>query len=266
MRNAVTATALALCVLSPTVIAVAQNQPLNFEVASIKQSPPERQGSMNFYHGSDMQFPTPPPISPFAFPGLGRCTIRSLSLRSIISAAYPAPDVSLSVDERVMGGPGWVSTVPYDIDAKAQDVATVTRAQLMAMLRQLLADRFKLQLHTFQKEVKGYSLMVGKDGVKLKPGEGQEGLRVVDGKKMITTNTSLNVLARELSVRLRAPVIDRTGLPGGYAFTLSLPSDNDPPSPSLFTVLREELDLRLESANVPVDIIVIDHAEKPGEN
>jgi uncharacterized protein (TIGR03435 family) len=68
------------------------------------------------------------------------------------------------------------------------------------------------------------------------------------------------------STRLRAPVIDQTGLAGGYVFSLALPSANDPAAPSIFTVLQEELGLRLESTTLPVDVIVIGHAEKPDAN
>jgi uncharacterized protein (TIGR03435 family) len=73
-------------------------------------------------------------------------------------------------------------------------------------------------------------------------------------------------LARVLSTILKAPVVDETGLKGGYAFNLPRPSGNDPSPPAIFTVLQEELGLRLKSMKIAVDTIVIDHAEKPSEN
>ena len=61
-------------------------------------------------------------------------------------------------------------------------------------------------------------------------------------------------------------MVDQTGLQGGYAFSFSRPTPNDPSPASIFTVLQEELGLRLESIKVPVDVMVIDHEEKPSEN
>jgi uncharacterized protein (TIGR03435 family) len=184
----------------------------------------------------------------------------------MIDVASPVPATALSVDEEITGRPDWVSSEPYDIDAKAEDAASATDMQLKVMLRQLLTDRFKLQFHTVQKEMKGYSLVVAKSGAKLKPGEGDfQGSRY-EGGKVTATNATMGAFAQSLSSRLRAPVSDQTGLVGGYAFSLAIPSDNDPAAPSIFTLLQEELGLRLESTNVPVNIFMIDHAEKPDAN
>jgi uncharacterized protein (TIGR03435 family) len=266
----VTLAALVLLLTSISGGTVAQNQPLKFEVATVKPSPPNHPGFMatlGLCHGTDTQLPSLPPSFPFSLPAQGRCVIRSVSLRGIISVAYPAPAATLTVNERITGGPGWVSADEYDIEAKAEDVHSATDTQLKAMLRQLLADRFTLQFHTVQKEVKGYSLMVARGGAKLKPGEGDlQGAFRYGGGKMTATNASMDAFARALSIRLRAPVSDQTGLAGGYAFSLALPSDNDPAALSIFTLLQEELGLRLEAATLPVDVIVIDHAEKPTEN
>jgi uncharacterized protein (TIGR03435 family) len=67
------------------------------------------------------------------------------------------------------------------------------------------------------------------------------------------------------AVRVGAPVVDQTGLTGGYRFTLPEPG-KDPNAASLFTILQEELGLRLESQKIMVDTIVIDHAERPTPN
>jgi len=137
---------------------------------------------------------------------------------------------------------------------------------LLGMLRQLLADRFKLQFHTVPKELSGYALTVGKNGHKMKPGFGEIPNIWAHDYRMSAKNTPMSGLAWLLSTTLRAPVVDQTGLKGGYAFSFSQPTPFDPSPPSIFTVLQEELGLRLESTEVPVDVIVIDHAEKPGEN
>jgi uncharacterized protein (TIGR03435 family) len=254
--------------LSLTLTTAAQNQPLAFEVASVKPSPPPPglMATLGLCHGTDTQLPTLPQAFPFPLPAQGRCVIRSLSLTGIISVAYPTPAATLTVNERITGGPGWVSADQYDIEAKAEDVASATDTQLKAMLRQLLTDRFKLRLHMEQKEVNGFALIIAKGGPKLKAGNGDyDGIRF-GGGTMTATNASMAVLARSLAPRVGGAVVDQTGLKGGYAFSLPLTRDNDPTAPVIFTLLQEELGLRLESTKVPVDIIVIDHAEKPTQN
>jgi uncharacterized protein (TIGR03435 family) len=267
MRYSLTAAALVL--LSLTVIAVAQKQSLTFEVASVKTSPPQRddlQTHLGLCHGMDSKMPTFPPEFHATLPALGRCLITSVTLRAIIAIAYPSRAPTLPVGERVIGGPAWASSDDFNIEAKAADVVSTTEDQLNAMLQRLLADRFKLQFHTQPKEVNAFALVVTKGGPKLKPGSGDFDGFHFGGGTMSATNASMTAFAKSLSTRVRAPVVDQTGLRGGYEFNLSIPPDNNPTAPSIFTVLQEELGLRLESRKVPVDIIVIDHAEKPSEN
>ena len=92
------------------------------------------------------------------------------------------------------------------------------------------------------------------------------------------TKASLSELANQLSDRLGRSIIDKTELRGNYDFTLHWTPDSaeislfpdmpppDPNAPSIFTALQEQLGLRLESAKGPVEVLVVEHAEKPGEN
>jgi uncharacterized protein (TIGR03435 family) len=81
---------------------------------------------------------------------------------------------------------------------------------------------------------------------------------------------NMTYIALMLGVLTRRPVLDKTGLAGEFTFRLDFtPPDapvGDSPAPSLFTAIQEELGLRLESARVPAEVIVVDRAERPSEN
>jgi uncharacterized protein (TIGR03435 family) len=163
------------------------------------------------------------------------------------------------------------------------------------MLQALLADRFKLAVHRDSKEFPVYSLVIAKTGAKL-----QETKPAADGTRTSATRggssirsssygngpvtiTALHCSAADLAgtfaARLGRPVLDKTGLPYRYDFTLQFQQDdvmsaaaasNNPPSdvnaPSLFTAIQEQLGLKLESGKGPVEVIVIDHVERPSGN
>jgi len=243
-------------------------QALQFEVATIKSSPPRDPGAPFFVsavicRGIDNHMKMPD--LPVGVPGLGRCMATNATVAQVIAAAYPSPAVRLSVRQRVVGGPGWIHNEAFNIESKAENGSTTTEAQLKAMLQHLLADRFKLEFHTEEKEVQGFALVVAKDGPKLKPGTGEPsggfgfGLR---GGTMSATNATMETLARSLFNRVDGPVIDQTGLTGGYAITLPSNIGGDPNGTSPSTALHE-LGLRLEPQKVIVEIIVIDRVEKP---
>ena len=124
------------------------------------------------------------------------------------------------------------------------------------------------QTHIEQREVKGYALVLAKNGHKMRPGTGSgNNISYSPRRGMSASNGSMKHFAQELGrLLIKAPVIDETGLSGGYTFSLPVTSDIDPSGPSIFTALQEELGLRLEATKLAVDVIVIDHAEKPSEN
>lgn len=171
------------------------------------------------------------------------------------------------------------------------------------MLQVLLADRFKLKVHQETKELPIYVLVVAKNGAKLeeaKPGDtyangikgpdGKSGAGMMFGRREGVTAQGVPIanLVRRLSLLLGRSVVDKTGLSGKYDFTLKWTPDEirtslskgpesgepgpasaafpDSSGPSLFTALEEQLGLKLESQKGPVEIVVIDHVERPSEN
>jgi uncharacterized protein (TIGR03435 family) len=158
------------------------------------------------------------------------------------------------------------------------------------MLQALLADRFKLRVHTETRDVSSYALVVAKSGANLEESVSDDKSGLAGGPGLIRANgirmSGLDGFAEALSTNLGQPVTDETGLTGRYRFSLRwtpgqadtngifgmLPPEErsrvagDPNGPSIFTALEEQLGLRLLSRKVPSTVIVIDHAEKPTAN
>jgi uncharacterized protein (TIGR03435 family) len=154
------------------------------------------------------------------------------------------------------------------------------------MLQALLADRFRLKIHRETRELPIYALVIGKGGPKFKEsapdakgtlGFLMGGVRAsIRGSKMSTAQ-----LAISLSREAGRPVLDQTGLSGNYEMTLEWIRDEPqviagspgsavvPPDltgPSLFTAIQEQLGLKLEAKKGPIDMLIVDRAEKPSEN
>ena len=176
------------------------------------------------------------------------------------------------------------------------------RDQRQRMLQALLADRFKLTIHHESKELPVYALVVAKDGPKFqeaKPGDAYpNGIKGPDGHSGMGTmmmgngtltgqGVPLMNLVRFLTRELGRTVIDKTGLTSKYDFTLKWTEERQAPmfrgtegsqpgtggtaapessGPSIFTAVQEQLGLKLESQKGPVEILIIDHVEKPSEN
>jgi len=198
----------------------------------------------------------------------------------------------------VAGGPPWVASNRYDLDAKEDAALAAELAQLSehqqgveirAMLRDLIAQRFHLKIHHEIRQLAVYELMVNKGGPRLlpaadpahKPDGTQEkprrwirfaGVGQLEGYGA-DTSTLITVLSMQPEIGGRL-VLDKTGLTGIYDFTLKWTPDiflnaNQPaanPGPSLFTALQEELGLRLDAAKAPVDRIIIDNVSAPAAN
>ncbi len=189
----------------------------------------------------------------------GTATLQAATVRQIIVQAYAIQRVL------VMGGPSWYDDDQYDILAKAP-TPDATPAEIRIMLQNLLADRFKLSIHRGAKEVTVYSLVIGKNGSKLaEPAAGQvANVAVDDSGAVVFQNTTLAGLVNTLANLLDQPVIDRTGLTGRYTYNFN--SRADPSGPSLFTALEEQLGLKLESGKAPVEVLQVDHVERPSAN
>lgn len=232
-----------------------QNRP-QFEVASIRPASVDAPGG----EGSTRSQIQPAPD------GL---TLRNIDLDEMIEWAYSLQHNQLAI-------PGLLHNRRYDIRARAAGPASEKEIHLM--LQDLLANRFKLKVHHEQKLTSVYELVVARGGPKL-PDDKSEKLpasypretfpRVVDGS-FVFTNTSMPDFAQQLT-ELRGidlPVIDRTGIRGVYDITLKSAADavRDPNGPSLLTLIREQLGLKLVSAKDPIDVIMIDHVEEPTAN
>jgi uncharacterized protein (TIGR03435 family) len=236
---------------------------LAFEVASVKPYKSSIRGGsiqVGWCRGTDSSFAYlgsllfSIPITP---PGLGRCDFIDVTLRDVIWKAYFS-EVNIPVGQAVIGGPDWISEDRFEIHAKAED-ANTTQAKLMQMLQPLLQDRFKLSFHRESKEVSGYALVVEKNGLRIMPTHGDEPPSVRFGSGGLKAeNATMSDFVRSVPGALGGPVIDKTGLVDKYNFTIPY---EGPSSSILWQV--QELGLRFESVKLPVEIIVVDHAEKP---
>ena len=198
----------------------------------------------------------------------GRLSVTNATIKSLIQWSYGLRSFQIS------GGPGWLDSDRFDIEAKPEGRAT--DQDVMQMLQTLLAERFKVAVHSETKEMPVYALAVGKNGPKLREVKeddttSRQGLRSGNGH-VAATKSPMTVLARVLSANVGRTVVDRTGLTGKYDFTLDWTPDQgtqapDTPGPSIFAALQEQLGLKLEATRGPVEMLVIDHAEKiPTEN
>lgn len=210
-----------------------------------------------------------------------RITVRNASARAIVGEAY-----GIRLHDLIVGVPSWADSDAYDIEAKvaASDLPAFHKLlpmQRNPMLQPLLAERFHLVAHFETRTLPAYALVVSKDGPKLKeiqPGILSNGLKDPGGAdttrdRITATGISAQAIAHMLQMQLGRPVVDRTGLTGNYSFTLKFApiqsaasSDGDSVAPSLFTAVQEQLGLRLEPVKAPVQVLVVDHIEKPSEN
>lgn len=179
------------------------------------------------------------------------------SLQALIRFAYEVEDY------RISGVPKWLDDDKFDVIYKPSG------PQANLMLRTLLADRFKLAVHTETRQLPVYELVVAKGGQKMEKADRPTGFG--SGGAMIKGTMEMSTLVSCLSSTLGRRVIDQTGLTGAYTLSLKWTPDDraatgDNSPPSLVTAIQEQLGLRLESTKGPVDILVIDHAEKPTEN
>jgi uncharacterized protein (TIGR03435 family) len=218
-------------------------------------------------------------------------------------------------ESQIIGAPAWFNTDKYNIEARADEATAEEmkhldpdkrKDKMMLMIRSLLVERCKLAVHQETKDMAILSLVVAKNGPKLKasappdmatadpgsapgPGAGPNGPRrgMRMGRGEVHGNSAgMEMLANILSRQLGRTVVDNTGLTGTYDFDLKwTPDENQgqmfrtpggdagaapPPvqtaGPTVFTAIQEQLGLKLESTKAPVAVWVIDHVEKPSAN
>jgi len=275
----------ALLALAVTVVAEAQSWQSNgvstqsFEVASIRHDP-------NSCGGCAIRFDVGGP---------DRYAPTNITAKWLIELAYGIKDFQLS------GGPSWVNSQGFDIDAKIDDLTASHIAHLprdqqekqkYLMLRSLLADRFNLKITQGTKYLPVYAIVRAKGGPKLTPaGRGSDGLTtplpgteftIRSGVCTITAHAEpILQLASMLSTQLGRLVLDQTAVKGTYDFKLQFAVETGPggallppaqrgtgteTAPSLFSAIQEQLGLRLKSTKAPVETIAIDHIEEPSAN
>jgi uncharacterized protein (TIGR03435 family) len=208
------------------------------------------------------------------------------SVRTLLSAAYDLPPAAIS------GGPEWVNSDLWDILAKTPGTIRPRVDEQMSMLRQLLADRFKCTFHREQREFPIFALTLAPRGPKLKAttispeatptGPPLVAFVVAPGEvrlpaRYTTMQEFASLLTRTSQVSER-PVVDRTGLTDRYDFDLAFAPDDSlwaggqyprpgtTEKPPLFQAMQEQLGLKLEPTRGPIDVLVIDHAERPTPN
>ena len=200
-----------------------------------------------------------------------RVTLLEILRDSRRSEGFDMPD-------RIAGGPDWIDKDLFEVAATTGGDAP-TRPQLEAMIRAMLADRFHLMAHMEKKTLAAYELVLvrpGTLGPKLRRSEAdcnpRCGVMMMYGppNRMRSEGMDIARFASLLSSQFtHRPVIDRTGLTGQFAMDLEFAAGaeltNAPPSdlPSIFTALEEQLGLKLKSVKEPLDVLVVDRAEKP---
>jgi uncharacterized protein (TIGR03435 family) len=229
----------------------------SFDVASIKPSTVWKAGGEGSSSRSQIEH------------SADSLTMRNIDLNEMVQWAFGLQPYEIS-------GQSKLGDKRYDVRAKS--AVPVSVSQIKVMLQGLLATRFKLTVHHEPKKTSVFELVVAKGGAKLPPNKAdqlptssaRENLpRVVDGG-FIFANTSMTEFAEQLS-QLRPiglPVLDRTGIKGVYDITLKSAASAilQADGPSLFTLIQEQLGLKLIAAKDVIPILIVDHAEEPSEN
>lgn len=251
----------------------------------------------------------PPPAAPKPLPEGTKLEFEVASIRPSPGGAPPNPGFNVTATEmrtgnisvagiitfafrlhasQILGLPGWAENEGYSIVAKLPQGGDPTDDQLLTMLKNLLKSRFGLSFHTEKRELPVYAISVGKNG----PAGIKMVLNTTSGANLAAQSpgrvrfrgVTMGGLATQLQIRvLDRPVIDQSGLPGGYDFTLDWRPDefqfprasaaqraaamaaNDA-LPDLFTAFEEQLGMKLEAKKAPVDVLLIDSVSRPSEN
>jgi uncharacterized protein (TIGR03435 family) len=232
-----------------------------------------------------------------------RLHVNCETVKSLIRDAYDLqadghmPSGMITRNSRTLpieGGPGWIDSERYYIDAKAEGPQT---QEMMKgpMMRTVLEDRFKLKIRRETRQGPVYELKVAQGGPKLEPVEdgkctpvedfdfrklapGQKapllcnGAMVQSGKLAFTAMSMADFCQNLTWNALDRRVIDKTGIAGKFNFHIEFAPDEataepaEPAGPSIFTALQQQLGLKLERATGPVEFLVIEHVERPSEN
>lgn len=256
-------------------------QDLNFEVASVKPSPPVSAGQ-RIYFG--------PPHGGPGTPDPGQITWTYAFMKSLLMTAYDVKGYQIV-------GPAWITDQQYDIVAKVPEGAT--KEQVRSMWQNLLAERFGLRLHHEFREFQVEELVIGKGGPRLKetsddPAVLPPGPPMLKDGELLTPGVvsrvspgappKVHTMARAqpisqltamLSNQLGHPVLDRTGLTGRYDFTLDygasgmgpgpappVEADAGDTEPDIAAAVQQQLGLRLLAGKAEINVLIVDKLEK----
>lgn len=195
----------------------------------------------------------------------GNVIIQNVSLRRLINIAYGIPDSR----EYLLAAPDWLATERFDISAKFP--LSTPDPDVLLILQRLLGERFSLALHRETRQISGYALLPGKNGPKLRPAASPRPFANFRAQSGHAEGTSVSMpdLADRLSrtsFQLDRPVVDFTGLTGRYDLTLDWsPIDKQTENaagPSIFAAIEEQLGLRLEARKMPLEVLIVDHADR----
>ena len=249
---------------------------LVFAVASVK---PTSAGAREFY--------------PVAMDPDGRFAWKNVTLGRLIRSAYRMPP-----SRPMVGAPSWFNSDRFDVEARAE--GRPTEEQTWSMVQSLLADRFKLKVHDETRDLPVYTLVVARsegglgarirpsacvaeDKVSLPPGPLDLGRPIplpCGGVRSMTLQGTIQArfatmakFADALGMLVGRPVQDRTGLSGRFDLEVEWTPAPGPPGPAApgvgpatFAAIEEQLGLRLEPQTGPVDVLVVDHVERPAPN
>lgn len=194
------------------------------------------------------------------------------SVQSLIRFAYGVSE------QQIVGGSEWMRREFYDVDGVADVQGQPSQKQMLGMYQKLLIDRFLLTFHYEKQELPVFAITVGKKGAKLAKTlnegnlHGETGSQDKSGTTMHYSNSSMEEFAASMqSLGDGRPVVDQTGLAGRYDFTLKWSrgdgANADPnAAPELREAMQEQLGLKMEATKAMVDVIVIDHVERPSAN
>jgi uncharacterized protein (TIGR03435 family) len=223
----------------------------------------------------------------------GRCIFDRAALDYLILVAY-SDDLSWIQNHPprtvVLGGPDWVRTERFDVEAVGDNPSILVETDLHRMMQALLADRFKLKLHRESRETRGYALVPASKTPKLVPARdktitGPDRIRKLTLSLGVIRLSAQNVSMTEFSELLSTfgigPVVDQTNIQGTYDFSVRYATESvsgagrkaqsattfeEGSAPSIFTAIRKDLGLQLRSQKVSMEYLVIDSVEEPSSN
>ena len=254
-------TAWAIPAPPPKIEPMDPNASPTFEVATIKPTDPNVQGKGFRVNGR-------------------RFTTINTTLNEIISFAYGVQS------KQVVGGPAWMDTDHFDLSAQPDLEGQPNDKQWKDMIKKLLADRFQMKFHPDKRELSAYVLSVAPGGQKMTKSESDNPLPGLFFTKLGTLTVRNATMPDFVNLMQSAvfdrPVVDRTGLQGrwdfilkwtpdetqfaGFGMKIPPPSDAADAPPNVYKALQEQIGLKLEAAKTMVDVMVLDHVAKPGEN